>query len=140
MSFPQTVNSNLKRGEHDLSELNSIMTDINTEARSIAPTLSIKLSHTPKKSPSPIRQRLFKGVPKVYNLLGAGSSAAATSPVPQLPLENSGEDQSLATKVPEARLEGQSLGVRDVEALQDGQGLGLKIPEAQPGQVGDPKA
>ena len=109
------VNSNLKRSEHELSELNSMLADINKDAKFVAPRLRITLSQGAKKSPSPIRQRLLKGVPKVF--LGGG--AALLGPE---------EGRGLAVSIPEACPEGQSPG-----NSEKGQGSGLSIPEALPG-------
>lgn len=93
------VNSNLKRGEHELSELNSILTDINMDARGMAPHLSMTLphTHTVRKSPSPMRQRLLKGVPRVFQL-AAKSASSSSSSVPVLP----GEPQEGRGTIPEA--------------------------------------
>lgn len=109
------MNSNLKRSEHELSELNSIISDINIDARAIAPNLNVPLPQGTKKSPSPITQRLLMGVPKVYNLLAASSNRASS--VSRLP----GEPEA-----PEAHLK--------ITADQR-QSAGFQIPEAQPGQA-----
>ena len=156
--FLQTVNSNLKRSEHELSELNTTIADINLEARTIAPYLRMVVSQGPKKSPSPMRQKLFKGVPKVF--LGGASKPAA---VPSLPKEQE-EGQGLPPKIPEAQVQSpgqssragqsssevevpkipeaepsQSSGPKIPEALS-GQGPGPKIPEAHPGGVASSEA
>lgn len=120
--FLQTVNSNLKRSEHELSELNTTIADINLEARAIAPRLSITIHQGTKKSPSPMRQKLLKGVPRVF--LGGASRTAASAP--SLPREQE-EGQSLP---PEACPGGQA-----TDKQPEGQGSGLEIPEAQPGGV-----
>ena len=138
------MNSNLKRSEHDLSELNTIISDINKDARFIAPNLSIQFAHSSKKSPSPMRQRLLKGIPQVYNLLGGTASKApphgadlhseeqiAGFKITKEPPEARPEGHSSgATKIPEAHSEGQSSGA---EAHPEGQGSGAKIPETHLG-------
>lgn len=103
----QTVNSNLKRSEHELSELNTIINDINADARFVAPNLSIHVSPGAKKSPTPMRQRLLKGLPQVKNILGVGSKA------PTLEAETKGvtEHQDYTQgqlKVPKLHTEGQT--------------------------------
>lgn len=115
------MNSNLKRTEHDLSELNSMIRDINVDARTTAPNLTIVITPAPRKSPSPIRQRLFKNVPKVYGILGSGSTKSGTSTPPVL--EDPKEEERAA--IPEARPEGQSAGGVPPES-------GPRLPEAQP--------
>lgn len=106
----QTVNSNLKRSEHDLSELNSMIADINKYANTIAPHLNTMFPQGGKKSPSPIRQRLLKGMPKAF-LQGV------TSKPPSLPEEGGARE-------PGGR------GLTIPEAHPGSQGSGSKLPEA----------
>lgn len=107
-----------------------MIADINLEARTIAPYLRIVVPQGPKKSPSPMRQKLFKGVPKVF--LGGASKLA----VPSL-----GKEQE-APKMPEAKAQspGQISGLKTLEA-KPGQSPSQvsepKIPEAQPGQISE---
>lgn len=70
------MNSNLKRSEHDLSDLNSILRDVNQEARLLAPYLNTEHLTVPKKiPPSPIAHKILKG----FSAWGAAAGAMATS-------------------------------------------------------------
>lgn len=99
------------------------------DARGVAPSLNILVPQGSKKSPSPIRirQRLLKGVPKVYSLLGGVANLKASSSTSALVPE-----EGKTSKVPEACPEGQSLGGKIHE---EGQSPAPSIPEAQPSQV-----
>lgn len=100
------MNSNLKRTEHELSELNTTIKDINLDAKTLAPTLRIQppLHRGAKKSPSPIRQRILKGIPQ---FLGAAPKTTTTS--------EDKERKSQVPKIPEAR------PVSDIEARPEGE-------------------
>ena len=127
LTVQQTVNSNLKRTENDLSELNSIIQDINVDARTTAPNLAIMVGVTAKKSPSPMRQRLFKNVPKVYGIRGSGSNKPVPSTPPLEEEPQQGTQQQL-TEVPEAKPEGQGAERKDTPTDTGPS----RIPEAQP--------
>jgi len=73
------VNSNLKRCEHDLSDLNSILRDVNQDARLLAPFLNTEnLTAHKKTPPSPIAHKILKG----FSSWGAASGAMSAASKP----------------------------------------------------------
>ena len=74
------MNSNLKRSEHELSDLNSILRDVNLDARTLAPYLSNEHLTTPKKTPpSPIAHKILKGFSSWGAAAGAMSASRSSS-------------------------------------------------------------
>jgi hypothetical protein len=111
------VNSNLKRSEHELSELNSMVTDITLEAQNISPYLSITIPQGPKKPPSPMRQKLIKGFSK------------AKAAVPSLPRE---QKEKISETHTESRSIVNTAGQGSGPKTDEDQSSQPKIPEAQP--------
>ena len=70
------MNSNLKRCENDLSDLNSTLRDVNQDARMLAPFLNAENLTVHKKAPpSPVTHKILKG----FSSWGAAAGAMAAS-------------------------------------------------------------
>ena len=101
------MNSNLKRSEHELSDLNSILRDINLAARGLAPYLSSEHLATSKTvPPSPLKHRLLKGI----STLSVAAATATTRKMTPSPLEVDMAEPKFQPEISGARSLAQSTG------------------------------
>lgn len=98
------MNSNLKRSEHELSDLNSTLRDINLEAKRLAPYLSSEHLATSKRTSSPFRHRLLKGISS-WSAVGTTATSKKTTPS-----EVEVPETEAQPEIPEARPWAQSSG------------------------------